>query len=137
MFERCIYFNTNALARKLNEKWQEGFARFGLSPSHGYLLRLVLASPGLSQQAIAAELRLEKSTIARFVGELERQGYAEKKRSENDTRQNAVFPTAKARAIESGLNQLGDELYELMRDSFGEKELQAFVETARQAYEKL
>jgi len=49
IFSRCMYFNSNALSRKLNAHWHKAFAQFDLPPSHGYLLRLVLSSPGLSQ----------------------------------------------------------------------------------------
>ncbi len=31
MFERCMYFNTNALARKLNERWNKAFAKDALA----------------------------------------------------------------------------------------------------------
>jgi hypothetical protein len=39
MFDRCLYFNVNALARVVNKKWAEGFEQFDLSPAHGYMLR--------------------------------------------------------------------------------------------------
>ena len=60
MFERCLYFNLNALTRRVNKIWGQAFQALGLSPSHAYLLRVVLATPGMTQQEIAAELGLEK-----------------------------------------------------------------------------
>ena len=86
MFERCIYFNTNALARKLNALWDEGFAEFGLTPSQGYLLRLVLANPGMTQQSISQELQLNKSTVTRFVNQLEKKSLLQRTSSEGDQR---------------------------------------------------
>jgi DNA-binding MarR family transcriptional regulator len=75
MFERCLYFNVNSLARKLNARWEQAFAPFNLPPSHGYLLRVVLENPGLTQQKIAEELRLNKSTVTRFISALEKKNY--------------------------------------------------------------
>lgn len=137
MFERCLYFNTNALARRLNARWEAAFARFDLSPSHGYLLRLVLSEPGLSQQAVADALRLEKSTVARFVAELEKRELLERRPSDADQREKTVHPTPKSLAMKDDLQALGDRLYAAMRDLLGEDELAAFVKTLRRAAEKL
>jgi DNA-binding MarR family transcriptional regulator len=42
--------------------------------------------PGLSQNGLAARLRLEKSTVSRIVTLLERRGWIERKRDKSDTR---------------------------------------------------
>jgi len=70
MFEKCIYFNSNALVRQINKIWDDAFKPFGLSPSHAYVLRLVLNTPGLSMKQIAEDLELAPSTVTRFVDNL-------------------------------------------------------------------
>lgn len=136
-FERCIYFNTNALARKLNARWEQAFARFDLPPSHGYLVRLVLQQPGLSQQAIADELRLEKSTVARFLSLLEEKNLIERRQSDENKREKLVYPTEKAREIGVGLEELGAELYAMMQRLIGKKNVKAFVASIREVAEKV
>ena len=131
MFERCIYFNTNALTRKLNARWEQAFSRYDLTPSHGYLLRVVLEKPGLSQQAISTELRLEKSTVTRFLTQLEARGFVVRKTSQNDPRQNEIFPTAKTLTLKKDLDALGDTLYEQMCTALGENNVKNFVTLAR------
>ena len=42
--------------------------------------------PGLSQNGLAAQLRLEKSTVSRIVTLLERRGWVERRRDKSDTR---------------------------------------------------
>lgn len=137
MFERCIYFNTNVLARKLNSRWDKAFSRFDLPPSHGYLLRLVLERPGLSQQAIARELRLDKSTVTRFVGKLEESGLLRRAVSREDQREKVVKPTSKALAIQNELELLGDELFELMCKIVGKTKVRKFVASIREIGEQL
>jgi DNA-binding MarR family transcriptional regulator len=124
MFERCLYFNVNALARRVNTIWDQAFAEFGLSPAHAYLLRLVLESPGISQTRIAAELRLEKSTVTRFINVLEDKRLLSRTRAGRET---MVNPTAKAKKIQDGLRQTGDELYQCMLESIGKTELTELV----------
>ena len=72
MFDRCLYFNVNTLARLVNKKWTQAFVQYDLSPAHGYMLRAVLAQPGISQKQLANELKLAKSTITRFVDALQK-----------------------------------------------------------------
>ena len=137
MFERCMYFNTNALARKLNERWNKAFAKFDLPPSHGYLLRLVLDEPGQTQQDIAYALQLDKSTVTRFIGKLEEKKLLLRKSTNEDQRQNAIYPTKKAINMQQDLENLGDELYQSMCAALGKQNVEKFVATLKSASDKL
>ncbi len=132
MFERCIYFNSHVLVRKLNVRWEKAFKAHALPPSHGYLIRLVLDQPGLTQQEIANNLVLDKSTVARFVGKLESDGWLVRNPSETDLRGKVVIPSSKALNLERELTVLGDELYATMCDTVGEDRLKTFVATLRE-----
>jgi DNA-binding MarR family transcriptional regulator len=137
MFERCLYFNTNALARKLNTRWETAFARFNVSPAHGYMLRLILEKPGLSQQEIANELQLEKSTIARFAAHLEKKGLLERRMAENSSRNKAVFASLKTQEIQNELDALGEELFNTMSAAIGRENIGAFVKSIRDVTNRL
>ena len=134
MFERCLYFNVNALARKVNQIWEEAFADLGLSPAHAYLLRLILSSPGMVQKEIAKELRLEKSTVTRFIDALEEGGYL--KRSKVG-REQTIAPTRAANRLEKELNRRGDALYQRMVDELGTTNLTSLVRQLRETGNKL
>lgn len=138
MFERCLYFNTNTLARKVNRMWKDAYNEVGLSPSHAYLLRLVLAKPGLSQQTIANELNLEKSTITRFIDKMEAQGFIVRTvSSTRSTREQSIFPTEKAKQLHNRLEQIGDTLYAEVLNIMGETELKTLVKDLREAGHKI
>jgi DNA-binding MarR family transcriptional regulator len=68
---QCLYFTTNALARKVEKMAMEAWKPVNLSPSHAYLLLIVLADPGIQPGSIADELQLTPSTISRLVEKLE------------------------------------------------------------------
>tara|TARA_R110000850_G_scaffold108830_7_gene221367 strand:- start:34 stop:447 length:414 start_codon:yes stop_codon:yes gene_type:complete len=137
MFERCLYFNSNTLARKLNARWEEAFAPFDLPPSHAYLLRLVLECPGLNQQQLAKELQLNKSTVTRFVVAMEKKKLLIKKGTSEDQRENSIWPTKKARSIHVKLERLGNELYSSMCEAIGRENVEAFVKMARKINDQL
>lgn len=128
MFERCLYFNVNALARKVNAIWDQAFAEFELSPAHAYLLRLVLESPGITQTRIAEELKLEKSTVTRFINVLEDRRLLKRSKAGRET---MVNPTALAKKLQKRLNQKGDELYQSIQASVGMSGLVTLVNDLR------
>lgn len=132
MFERCLYFNINALARVINKIWDDAFSEFDLSPSHAYLLRLILSSPGLSPKLISKELKLEKSTITRFLDALEKKGLIRRKKGESgDAREQCIYATKKAEKISAGLEERGNELYQKMITKMGKGELRSLVSELR------
>lgn len=132
MFERCLYFNVNALTRVVNHVWDDAFAEFNLSPSHAYLLRLALSQPGLTPKQIGLELKLEKSTITRFLNSLESKGFIRRKKCiSGDAREQGIYPTKKSQQISKQLENKGDQLYNTMLNSIGKKELTSLVSTLR------
>lgn len=132
MFERCLYFNTVALARDVDRIWNEAYSELSLIPSHAYLLRLVLAKPGLSQSEIGRELNLEKSTVTRFVDRMVNVGYLIRSpgSTEHGTGQQ-IFATDRAREISGRLEAIGEELYARMTALIGEEELRQYADLAR------
>jgi len=130
MFDRCLYFNVNALARRVNAIWDEAFLEFNLSPAHAYLLRLLLETPGLTQTQITKELKLEKSTVTRFVTALEEKLLLTRDRHGREV---LVFPTAKAYSIHEQLSVKGNDLYQQMIDALGQDGLTDLVASLRQS----
>jgi len=138
MFERCLYFNINALTRSVNLIWNDAFAEFDLSPSHAYLLRLVLSDPGLTPKQISSELKLKKSTVTRFLDTLVKKDFINRKKGKSqDARERNIFPTQKAKDIEEKLELKGDELYQKMIDKIEEPKLVLLVEQLRHTRQEI
>lgn len=138
MFDRCLFFNVNALARVVNKQWAKAFEQYGLSPAHGYMLRAVLANPGISQKQLSEELRLEKSTITRFVDVLQEKGFVLRKKSNSDdARELNIFATRKAKAIHEELEELGNSLYQTMVSKIGAENLKLLVGDIRKSTKKI
>ena len=133
MYERCLYFNLNALTRKVNRIWESEFRKTGLSAPHAYVLRLVLSQPGLSQKQLAEELYLDPSTVTRFVDALAERRLVRRDTSHADRRSAAVFPTAKGKRLQKKLETIGEGLFQTMRTRLGEKRFQELVRALREA----
>lgn len=74
------------------ERMGERLKAMGLTPAHIGLLRVVAATPGLSQQAVAERVGVHPSRIVALVDDLERQGFVERRRSAEDRRLYALHP---------------------------------------------
>ena len=93
----------NQLSRNFAAVTTEQGLRQGLFSS----LAIVSANPGISQSELSREVGLDKSVTVTMVDEMERFGWAERRRSQHDRRRHALYVTA---AGEAKL----DELFALM-----------------------
>ena len=131
MFNRCIYFNLNTLTRNINKVWDTAFKKHGLSPAHGYLLRVVLSHPGMTQKEIADELSLDPSTVTRFIDALSARGMIERQSSKDNARESTIFPTRQGKALQDELEKTGRNLYKSMRKTLGARRFDNFVKELR------
>lgn len=92
-FKACLYFSSNALARKMERMAAKAWEPLGLSPSHAYLLLLVLDIPGVQPTFISEQLLLAPSTVTRLVEKLEKQELVYREAQGKETH---VYPTPKA-----------------------------------------
>lgn len=133
MFERCLYFNLNALTRKVNRVWDSEVRQTGLSAPHAYVMRIVLSEPGVSQKQLAEELHLDPSTVTRFVDALAKRRLVRRDTSHTDRRSATIFPTAEGKQLRRKLEKIGDTLFQTMRTRLGDKRFQELVSALREA----
>jgi len=100
-YAQCLYFTSNALARKMEKLAVESLKPAGLSPSHAYLLMMVLEDAGQQPGYLAQQLQLTPSTITRLLEKLE-----EKKLVIRNTegKVTMVYPTQKGKQLWPALN---------------------------------
>jgi len=132
VFDRCLYFNTTALARVVEREWTQAFKRFGLTPSQGFLLRLVLTTPGRSQHELATELTVSRPTATRLIDGLERLKLVERRAEGPDARHWSVFPTAKALAIHAALDAASATATQKLKQRVGEETFARTVQRIRE-----
>src|SRR5438105_260494 len=80
-------------------KFAERLAPLNLKPSDAGLLRILGASEGMSQQALASRLRINPSRLVGLVDALETRGLVERRENPQDRRTYALHLTAPGRAV--------------------------------------
>ena len=101
-FHQCIYFASQALARKVEKLAIACWQPVGLSPSHAYLLMLVLENPGIQPMEICQQLQLTPSTITRLTEKLESRGLVNRHYEGKETH---LQPTAMALDLQPMMQQ--------------------------------
>jgi DNA-binding MarR family transcriptional regulator len=133
MFEHCLYFNTTALARTLEREWTKAFKPFGLTPSQAFMLRVVLAKPGLLQSELAAELSISRSTATRTLDGLQQLKLLERRATERDGRESAIEPTALAESMKDGINAASAEVTRRLKKALSVAKFDETVANVRAA----
>ena len=110
---QAIYRHSNISAKDL----QAGHYAFALAICH---------SPGRSQEELARELCINKSTVARNLTCLEEKGYVTRKALPNDKRQFAVYPTERMLAVLPEIKRVSGEWMALLSAGIPADELAVF-----------
>ena len=88
--------------------------------------------PGCSQEEIASELCLNKSTVTRTLAHLEDQGYISREQSAVDRRQLLVYPTEKMLDALDEIRSVSREWNSLISEGIDEGELEVFYSVLSQ-----
>ena len=131
MFDHCLYFNTTALARRLEREWAAAFKPFDLSPPQGFLLRAILAAPGMPQRQLATTLAIARPTATRALDQLSEKGFVKRRTAVGDGREVFIFPTDKASEIQAQLNDASGRVTQRLKRFLGEGVFEETVEKVR------
>jgi MarR family transcriptional regulator, temperature-dependent positive regulator of motility len=133
MFDHCLYFNTTALARRLEQEWTRGFEPFGLTPPQAFMLRAVIDRPGMLQSELSEELSLARPTTTRALDGLETKRLIERRRSKSDGREVSICPTVDAMRLKGSLNEASRSVSTRLRKTLGSTEFTDTVSKIRGA----
>ena len=107
-----------------------------LHSGHYAFVLAVCREPGRSQEELARELCINKSTVARNLNCLEDKGYITRVPLPNDKRQFSVFPTEKMLSILPEVRNASAEWMTLLSEDIPEEELQVFNSVLERMQEK-
>jgi DNA-binding MarR family transcriptional regulator len=131
---KCLYFTANSLARKIDKLAQESWSKVDLSPSHAYLLMMVLEEPGIQPGLLADHLQLQPSTVTRLIEKLE-----EKKLLVRTTegKMTNVYPSPKGKDLLPKLKECLNEFYSRYSAILGKEESAKLVQNMGKVADKL
>lgn len=133
-YSSCLYFTASALARKVEKLASEIYRKVDLSPSHAYLLMLVIDEPGIQPTIIAQQLQLQPSTVTRLIEKLE-----DKKLLVRITegKLTNVYATPKGKELQPRLKECVQEFHQKYSQILGKEESCRMVQNISRLADKL
>ena len=114
----------------------ERLKEMGLGTCHHTYLLHVAKKPGISQEELAREVCVNKSSVARGLANLESQGYVERRSSEQDKRVLQVYPTQKTMEILPQIRAALTEWNGYLTADFTEEEMAQFEQVLNRVVER-
>lgn len=93
---------------------------------HHSLILAICRAPGRSQDELAKDICLNKSTVTRALAQLENLGYVERKPNPSDKRQTLVEPTEKMLSVLPKVRDVTIEWTKLLSEGISEEEMEIF-----------
>lgn len=133
-YKDCLYFSSNAFARKVEKLASNIWKKVDMSPSHAYLLMLVVDDPGIQPSTIVKQLLLTPSTITRLIEKLEDKKLVVRTTEGKLTN---IYPTPKAKSLVPELKACVEEFSNTYANILGKEESARMVNTINKLADKL
>lgn len=115
----------NTIARCSNLYHDEALRSAGLSSYQSSYIPIVCAKPGITQDQIARELHVNRSSVTRQMTSLEENGFVTRRRSSDDRRAVEVYPTDKAQAVLPAVREARKNWRSLLLEGMTDEEREA------------
>ena len=103
-------------------KFRERLAPLKLAPQHAGIVRIIDASPAITQQALANALGMLPSRLVALLDELESRGLIERRENRNDRRMYALHLTEQGRMTLRKIGSVSREHQENLLAALDERE---------------
>ena len=133
-YSKCLYFTANSLARKIEKLALESWNKVDLSPSHAYLLMMVVENPGVQPTFISDHLQLQPSTVSRLLEKLELKKLVIRT---TEGKTSNVYPAAKGKELFPKLKECAMEFQSNCVAVFGKEETAKLVQSISKNADKI
>ena len=98
----------------------------GLTGWHYSYILTLCRNPGQSQEHLARHVYINKSNVTRHLAQLEKNGYVERRQSEEDKRVMLVYPTEKAYDVLPRVREVVRSWNSYLTEDFTPEEMEQF-----------
>ena len=117
----------SAIYRKSNIHYDRELRKLGLKSGMMMYIMCLCDNPGISQEEMAKDLMIDKSTVAKAIKQLVEEGYVLRSQSEVDNREYILQPSAKALKVYEQLNRTQEAWFQTLTAGMTEVERTLFL----------
>ena len=105
---------------------RHAFSELGLGAGHADYIRTICRNAGITQEELTRHIGIDKSNVARTLVILEKNGYVERRQSEEDKRVMLVYPTEKAYEVLPRVREVVRSWNSFLTEDFTPEEMEQF-----------
>lgn len=124
--DTCIAFITNNTAKKVSYAFNERLVKLGVTRVQWIALYYLGVYEEISQLELGQKMDIKASTVARLIDRMERDGYAERVKSDEDRRITNLKITEKGRKLREDLLPEGEKISKLISKNISDEEIEVF-----------
>ncbi len=121
--------NINVISRCAHAYRADCLADSGLGEAHYFYILRICSEPGISQDALAKSLYINKSSVTRALTTLEENGFVTRTPSPDDRRVVCVYPTERAHGVLPLVRRISRAWNQFLLSELDEEEKAAFLAT--------
>lgn len=129
----CVRLLRNLLSSRIVTAYEP----YGMRSGTFSTMALISANPGCSQSDIAKHIGTDKSIVVAIVDDIEQRGYAERRRSTQDRRRNALTLTPEGEALMLELHKIGQAVEKPIRAKLSRQEIAQLISLTQRAVEAM
>jgi DNA-binding MarR family transcriptional regulator len=133
----ALGYRLKLLSQTIERRFQEVLNPFGLTPLHWGILCCLWQEDGLPTLQIGKQLQQLNGTVAVALPLMEKQGYIQRRRDQNDRRILRIWLTPKGAELKATLPQLAQNLAKNIFSDLSQEELAHFSETVDRLHRSL
>jgi len=114
---RRSFMKIGFIERTQRKVFASPFGQYGVHPSQGFALSMVVHKPGRSQRELADDMRLERATVTVTLQKLERGGFIRREPDPDDQRVMRIYPTEKGIEAETSIGLEIERFHKACTDS--------------------
>jgi len=137
VLEDVLTFRLRRIRNYLTDSFRQGAWRDGLRPGEFTTLALIAANPGISQIDLAREGGFDQASLVGIMDDLERRGWAERRKHRDDRRRHSIEATPTGRSALKELLARALENEREARAALTPDELAAFMGALDKMYHRL
>jgi DNA-binding MarR family transcriptional regulator len=135
LLKDVLGFRLRRIQNHLSKTFTERLAGREIKPGEFSALALIAANPGISQTELATEGGFDKTALVVLIDDLERWGWAERKRSTADRRRHALYITPVGEVQLQELFAIGKANEAPITEALSEAELRNLFATLDRIYQ--
>lgn len=127
------------IARALDSISNIEFKEFDLTKGQYLYLVRICENPGIIQEKLVEMIKVDRSTVARAIQKLEKNGFVEKKKDLHNKKIKKLFPTEKGKIVYPFIIRENDYSNLVALEGFSEREVETtiyFLQRIRKNIEK-